>query len=157
MNLDNFDRKLLNLIQTSFPITPEPYRELAETLGTTEEEIIRRLEKMRDTGIIRRLGGIFDSRKLGYRGTLCALKVPPGRISEVAEIINEYPGVTHNYIRDHDYNMWFTLLAENQAKIDGILAEIRAAAGIDQLLNLPARGIYKIKVQFDLSEVEHVK
>lgn len=157
MSLDKLDRKLLNLIQTSFPVVPEPYRELAETLGTTEKEIMERLEKMRSSGVIRRLGGIFDSRKLGYRGTLCALKVPPGRIEEVAQIINAYPGVTHNYLRDHEYNMWFTLLAENQARIDEILEEIRIATGINQLLNLPARGIYKIKVQFDLSEVEHAK
>ena len=157
MSLDNLDRKLLNLIQTNFPVVPEPYRELALALDTSEEEVMQRIGKLRNSGVIRRLGGIFDSRKLGYRGTLCALKVPPSRIAEVAAVINDYPGVTHNYLREHEYNMWFTLLAENQASIDNILNKIRVDTGIDELLNLPAKGIYKIKVNFELSEVDHVK
>ena len=157
MSLDNLDRKLLNLIQTSFPVVPKPYQELALALGTSEIDVMQRIGKMRASGIIRRLGGIFDSRKLGYRGTLCALKVPPQRIDEVAAVINAYPGVTHNYLREHEYNMWFTLLAENQASIDHILDEIRNVTGIEEMLNLPAKGIYKIKVNFELSEVDHAK
>lgn len=157
MSLDKIDRKLLNLIQTNFPVVPEPYQELALALGISEEEVMQRIGKLRDSGVIRRLGGIFDSRKLGYRGTLCALKVPPQRIEDVAAVINAYPGVTHNYLRGHEYNMWFTLLAENQACIDSIINEIKVATGIDDLLNLPAKGIYKIKVNFELSEVDHVK
>lgn len=152
MNLDKLDKKLLNLIQTNFPIVPEPYKELARKMGTTEEEIINRLQALQKSGIIRRLGGIFDSRKVGYTGTLCAIKVPPEKIEAVAEVINQYPGVTHNYLRNHEYNMWFTLLAESTEKIEEIITEIQEKTGIREILNLPASRIFKIRVNFELSE-----
>jgi DNA-binding Lrp family transcriptional regulator len=151
MNLDKLDKELINLIQNGFPVVPEPYKELARQLDTSEEEIINRLRALLDTGVIRRLGGIFDSRKVGYTGTLCAMKVPEDRIEFVAKIVNEYPGITHNYLRDHDYNMWFTLLAESNEKINHILNEIRERTGIQDILNLPASRIFKIKVNFKVT------
>lgn len=150
MHLDNLDKQLLNLIQTDFPIVEEPYKELSNKLGITEEDIINRIKKMQDSGLIRRLGGIFDSRKTGYTGTLCAIKVPPDRIDEVANIINEYPGVTHNYLRNHDYNMWFTLLSSSKERMNQILNKIQCKTGITDMLNLPAKRIFKIKVNFNL-------
>ncbi|WP_066635955.1 siroheme decarboxylase subunit alpha [Desulfolucanica intricata] len=149
MLLDQLDKKLLNLIQSDFPITAKPYQELAEKLATTEEDIINRIGRLQEQGVIRRLGGIFDSRSLGYTGTLCAMKVPPERISEVAAVINKYPGITHNYLREHNYNMWFTLLADSEENISDILNEIKTKTGIRQLINLPAQNIFKIKVNFD--------
>ncbi|MCL6638532.1 MAG: AsnC family transcriptional regulator [Firmicutes bacterium] len=149
MMLDSTDRRLLNLIQAGFPLVPEPYRLLAETLGTGEQEVIDRIGRMLRDGVIRRLGGIFDSRKLGYSGTLCAMRVEPERIDEVAGIVNAFPGVTHNYLRDHDYNMWFTVLAESREALDEILSAIRAGTGLD-VITLPAEGIFKIRVNFDL-------
>jgi DNA-binding Lrp family transcriptional regulator len=97
--MDNTDKKLLDIIQDEFPLTSEPYREIASLLGVSEEEVILRLRKLKDKGIIRRIGAIFDSKKLGYCSTLCAMKVPAQRVDEVAQIVNEYPGVTHNYLR----------------------------------------------------------
>ncbi|MFZ5648880.1 MAG: AsnC family transcriptional regulator [Bacillota bacterium] len=152
MELDNLDRDLLNIIQSDFPITKEPFRELANTLGTTEEDILSRLKRLTENRTIRRLGGIFDSRKLGYTGTLCAMKVPQEQIVFVSGIINSYPGVTHNYIRNHSYNMWFTLLAPGRKEIEAILAEIRDRTGINDLISLPAVKLFKIKVNFDLTE-----
>lgn len=152
MHLDSLDRDLLNVVQSGLPVTAEPYKDLAESLGTTEEDILARLKRLIENGTIRRLGGIFDSRKLGYTGTLCAMKVPPERIGEVARIVNGYPGVTHNYIRNHDFNMWFTLLAPEKSDIDRILGEIRDRSGIEEIVSLPSVRLFKIKVDFDLTE-----
>ncbi|MCL6610630.1 MAG: AsnC family transcriptional regulator [Peptococcaceae bacterium] len=152
MDLDNLDRELLSIVQSGLPVTEEPYRELAEILGTTEEDILARLKRLVGNGTIRRLGGIFDSRRLGYTGTLCAMKVPPEKIEAVAEIVNRYPGVTHNYLRDHDYNMWFTVLAPGKEDVDRVLEEIKTRTGIADLISLPAVKLFKIRVNFDLSE-----
>ncbi len=152
MELDKMDARLLDYIQSGLPVSPEPYLEIARVLDISEDEVITRLRRLIDLGVIRRLGAIFDSRKVGYTGTLCALKVPPERIPEVAGVINRYPGITHNYLREHEYNMWFTLLAESREKIAGILDEISKLTGIGDLIDLPAVDIFKIRVNFDLSE-----
>lgn len=152
MELDSLDRDLLNIIQSDFPVTKEPYKHLANSLGTTEEDILARLERMTENQTIRRLGGIFDSRKLGYTGTLCAMKVPAGRIGQVAAVVNAYPGVTHNYIRNHEYNMWFTLLVPDSKEIERVLEEIKIKTGLRQLISLPAVKLFKIRVNFDLTE-----
>ncbi len=151
--MDNLDKQLLTLIQAEFPITPEPFKELALTLGTTEEDVISRLERFKAEGVIRRIGAIFDSKKLGYFSTLCAIRVPEDRLDEVAQIINGYSGVTHNYLRQHDYNMWFTLIAPSAQAVEDILEEMRQRAGIRDLINLPAINFFKIKVNFNLNEV----
>lgn len=153
MKLDETDRQLLNLVQVRFPVVPEPYRELAQKLRISEAEVLERLDKLLREKIIRRLGGIFDSRKVGYCGTLCAMKVEPEKVDDVAAVVNSYPGVTHNYLREHDYNMWFTLLAESEAKLYEIIGEIRNCTGVAFLVSLPAEKIFKIRVNFELSEV----
>lgn len=148
--IDSIDRKILNLIQTGMPLSPEPYRELGETAGISEEEVVARIKAMTERGVIRRLGAIFDSRKLGYRGVLCAMKVAGDRIDEVASVVNSYPGVTHNYLREHSYNMWFTVLAQSNEKLNDILSQIRERTGINEIITLPAENIFKIRVNFDL-------
>ncbi|AEG59891.1 AsnC family transcriptional regulator [Desulforamulus ruminis] len=154
MELDHIDRRLLNLIQTDFPICPEPYRVLGENLGITEQEVLNRLEQLTQQDVIRRLGGVFDSRKLGYNGTLCAIKVPQERIEEVAAVINSYIGITHNYLRDHEYNMWFTILAQSPHKVQKILKEIQEKTGIQEIINLPSKRFFKVLVNFDLEAAE---
>jgi DNA-binding Lrp family transcriptional regulator len=149
--LDQTDRDLLNIVQNGLPVVPEPYRALAEELHVSEEEIIRRLGRLKDAGVIRRLGAVFDSRRVGYKGTLCALKVPPEQISEVAAIINGFRGVTHNYLRDHEFNMWFTVLAESQDKLEQTIENIRGQTGIKELLSLPAENVFKIGVHFKIT------
>ncbi|ACX52365.1 putative transcriptional regulator, AsnC family [Ammonifex degensii KC4] len=149
--LTDTDRRLLAALQKGFSPVPEPFRELAAQVGMTEEALIARLRELKEMGVIRRLGAIIDSRKIGYTGTLCALAVPPERIPEVAEVINSYPEVTHNYVREHEtYNVWFTILAPSHERINQILQEIKEKTGITQFLNLPARRIFKIRVNFDL-------
>jgi len=114
MKLDPVDNKLINLIQSNFPLVAEPYREIGTILGIGEDEVMERIKRLKENGVFRRLGGIFDSRKLGYAGTLCAIKVPENRIDETAAVINSFPGVTHNYLREHSFNMWFTVLAPSK-------------------------------------------
>jgi DNA-binding Lrp family transcriptional regulator len=107
--MDEIDKKLLDILQNDFPLTGRPYSEIASLLAVSEEDIILRLRALKDARIIRRIGAIFDSKKLGYCSTLCAMKVPDDRIDEVARIVNEYPGVTHNYIRSVQHPVSSTL------------------------------------------------
>lgn len=155
MQLDERDRKLLDRVQKSIPLTGRPYLALARELGMSEDEVLARLKRMKEAGIIRRLGGIFDSRKVGYTGTLCAARVPPEAVEEVARVVNAYPGVTHNYLRDHQYNMWFTILAPSEARLREIVEEIKVRTGIEDILELPAVNIYKIFVTFKMDGVGH--
>ncbi len=152
IDLDEIDRKLLNLVQSQLPVVVRPYLELGEKLGITEAEVMERLQKLQDWRIIRRLGAVFDSRKIGYSGTLCAMQVPEERLEEVAAIVNRYSGVTHNYLRENVYNMWFTLLASGVEAINRILEQIKQDSGIEEILELPAERIFKIKVNFALAE-----
>lgn len=153
MLLDERDRKLLDLVQKSIPLTARPYLALARELGMSEDEVLTRLRRLKEAGIIRRLGGIFDSRKVGYCGTLCAAKVPAERVDEVARVINAYPGVTHNYLREHAYNMWFTILAPSEERLQEIVTEIKEKTGIREMLELPAVNIFKIYVTFAMDGV----
>ncbi|MDD4168722.1 MAG: AsnC family transcriptional regulator [Desulfotomaculaceae bacterium] len=148
--MDQIDRNLLNLIQADFPLVKEPYRELGRLLGLEEVVVIARLERLCKSGALRRLGGVFDYRKLGYSGTLCAVHVEPERVKDAAAYINSFPGVTHNYLREHHYNMWFTVLAENGEKLDEILGLIRENTGVREIMELPAERVFKIKVNFNL-------
>ena len=150
MSLDRTDKKILQIIQADFPLVERPYLHIAESVGITEGEVLERIGHMQEQGLIRRLGGLFNSRQLGYTGTLCAMRVPPEDIERVAGIINEYHGVTHNYLRNHDYNMWFTLLAESDHRLNELLAEISQKTGIPNVLNLPAINLFKVRVNFEL-------
>jgi len=151
--VDLLDRSLLELLQNDFSITPEPYKELALTLQVSQEEVIDRIKKLKKAGIIRRLGVVFDSRKLGYKSTLCAMSVPEERLQGVEEIVNSYSGVTHNYLRENSFNMWFTIIASSQSKLERIIAEISQKTGL-KILNLPALKLFKIKVKFQIPEGE---
>ncbi|NPV26359.1 MAG: Lrp/AsnC family transcriptional regulator [Firmicutes bacterium] len=150
--MEAVDRKLLNMIQTDFPITTAPYRIIGERLGLTEAEVLARIAKLRQQGIIRRLGATFDSQRLGYHSTLCAVKVPVDRVEEVAALINKYPGVTHNYLREHEYNLWFTLIVPTPEDLHATIMEIQARTGLP-VLNLPADKMFKIRVNFDFALV----
>ncbi|HIX83844.1 MAG TPA: Lrp/AsnC family transcriptional regulator [Candidatus Megamonas gallistercoris] len=148
--LTTFDKSLLNLIQRNLPITERPFLELANILETTEEHVIERLRYLKEHGYIRRIGPFFDSGKLEYKGTLVALKVQEGYMQQVAEFINKYPGATHNYQREGEYNLWFTLLTHSEEKRKQILDEIKAQEGVEKLMNLVSNKKYKINVQFKL-------
>ena len=149
--LDLVDKKLLDIIQTAFPLVPRPYAELGKALGIPEEEALARVKRMKDSRLIRRLGANFQSAKLGFRSTLCAAKVPEDKIDEFVEVVNGYAGVTHNYLREHAYNIWFTLIGPSWEAVCATLDEITARTGIG-ILNLPATKLYKIRVDFQIEE-----
>lgn len=148
--LDRTDRAILNEIQSHFPLRARPYREVSERLDLTEKEVIFRVDRMARGGIIRRIGANFNSRKLGFTSTLCAARVPVEKISGFVEKVNQYPGVTHNYEREGDFNIWFTFIAESQEIIESSLKEIKNNTGIEELISLPAVNIFKIRVDFEV-------
>ena len=129
--MDDTDKTIVTLIQGGFPVTAHPYAAIGEKLGLGEGEVIERIKGIKESGEIRRLGASFDSRKLGYSSTLCAVHLPPEKLDESVKVINSYLNVTHNYERNHYYNVWFTCIAPNVERVREILAEIEERADID--------------------------
>ena len=148
--LDDIDKAILNRIQSDFPITSRPYLALADELNLTEKEVLERVSRLKKTGIIRRIGGNFVPGKLGFVSTLCAASVPADKIDHFAEVVNRYPEVTHNYQRDNKYNVWFTFIAPSMEEIDVNLKQIAEETGVNDILNLPATKVFKIRAQFDV-------
>ena len=148
--LDSTDSAILNRIQSDFPITPRPYLTVADELDLTEKEVLDRVARLKADGIIRRIGGNLVPGKLGFVSTLCAASVPVDKIDYFAEIVNRYPGVTHNYQRDNAYNVWFTFIAPSMDEIEKNLKKIVADSGIDDILNLPATKVFKIRAEFEV-------
>ena len=148
---DSVDRRLLDIIQTDFPLAPRPYAVLGERLGISEQEALDRVRALRRAKIIRRLGANFQSSKLGFRSTLCAAKVPDDKLDAFIADVNALPGVTHNYLRRHAYNVWFTLIGDSWETMCAALAAISSRHGI-AILNLPATRLYKIRVDFSMEE-----
>jgi DNA-binding Lrp family transcriptional regulator len=146
--IDDIDRSILNRIQSDFPITSRPYHTIAEDLGLSEGEVLKRVSRLKSSGIIRRIGGNFTPEKLGFVSTLCAAKVPDDKINRFAEVVNRYPGVTHNYRRENTYNIWFTFIAPSMDEINTNLEQIAAETGVTDILNLPATKVFKIKAEF---------
>lgn len=145
---------VLDLIQGGFPLEHDPYGVMAGQLGATRDDVLAAVAELRREGAIRRIGASFASRRLGYASSLCALAVSgdEAEVDRVAGIVNAYPGVTHNYLRDNRYNLWFTVIARGKPEIARILAEIQRETGCAGALNLPATRLYKIRVDF--GEVE---
>ena len=148
--MDENDRKILNILQTRFPLVPEPFDAVGEELGLTGDEVNERVRKLEDEGIIRRIGAVFDSRRLGYASTLCAAKVPEEKMRHFVEVVNGYPGVTHNYRRGHEYNVWFTFIAPDKETLERSLAEIRSRTGVEDVISMPAVKTFKINASFEL-------
>ena len=148
--LSEFDKAILNAVQEEIPLDPQPFAVLAERLHTDEETLLERLESLREDGYLRRLGAFFDSDALGYRGTLVALRVAPENMESVIESVNGYDGVTHNYEREGEYNLWFTLQTPSESRREELLAAFRALPGVEQMIAMHSRKTYKIRVQFCL-------
>jgi DNA-binding Lrp family transcriptional regulator len=151
--MDHTDKRILDLIQTGFPIAPRPYATIGEAVGLTEAETLARVRALRGKGIIRRIGANFQSARIGFSSTLCAASVPAERLEAFIAAVNAHPGVTHNYLRDHPLNVWFTMIGPSAQAIREALAEITAATGVS-ILNLPADRLFKIRVDFAMSEAD---
>ena len=152
--LDEFDRKLLNLLQGSFPIASQPYAHVAELAGVPEEEVLTRTKRLLDERIIREITPIFDTRVLGYSSMLVAAKVDPENPWRAAKIINSHPGVSHNYLRDHDFNLWFTVATEPDSPLglDGTLDLLQELTGAESVRQLPTLRLFKIRMDLEMEQ-----
>ena len=148
--IDDIDKRIINRIQSDFPITARPYHTIAHDLNLEEEDVLRRVAGLRKSGIIRRIGGNFVPEKLGYVSTLCAASVPDDKLAHFKKVVNSYTGVTHNYRRENHFNVWFTFIAPSRSNIQKNLDEISRRTGVAGILNLPATRVYKIKAEFTL-------
>jgi len=146
--LNDIDRAILNRIQSDFPLTRRPFATIAAELSLSEDQVLQSLIRLKKEGIIRRIGGNFVPHKLDHVSTLCAAKVPGDRIDSFAAVVNRYPGVTHNYQRDNEYNVWFTFIAPSMVEIVANLKKISQETGVTDILNLPATRVFKIKAEF---------
>ncbi|WP_321492863.1 Lrp/AsnC family transcriptional regulator [uncultured Desulfobacter sp.] len=145
---DQTSKDILNRIQADFPIHPRPYKILAQELGLSEDQLIDRIGQMKQEMIIRRIGGNFSPDRLGFYSTLCAARVAPDKIELFTSTVNEFRGVTHNYQRDHQYNIWFTFIAPSTQEINENLETISQKTGVTEILNLPATHVFKIAANF---------
>ena len=150
LTMDDTDKAIINRIQSDFPRTQRPFAEIGKELGLDEAQVVERVARLKDWGIIRRIGGNFVPDKLGFVSTLCAAQVPDDRVEMFTETVNGYPGVTHNYLRENAYNIWFTFISQSMDEIKANLEEISAKTGVEDIINLPATHVYKIRAQFEL-------
>jgi DNA-binding Lrp family transcriptional regulator len=150
MPLDDTDRTILNAIQSDFPLESRPFAAIGRRTGLTEAEVVDRVKRLKQDGVIRRIGGNFVPEKLGYVSTLCAASVPEERIDVFARAVNDYNGVTHNYIRENSFNVWFTFIAPSRNAIAESLAEVSRKTGVTRIINLPATRVFKIRAAFNL-------
>ena len=148
--MDSIDKKILNIIQKNFPVVAEPFKAIAEKIGLNEDEVLRRIKNLKDEGIIRRIGAVFDTRKLGFVSTLCTARVPEEKLKAFVEVVNSYAGVTHNYRRSHEYNVWFTFIAPDKETLEEYLAEIRDRIGVTDIISMRAVRTFKIDATFEL-------
>jgi uroporphyrinogen-III synthase/DNA-binding Lrp family transcriptional regulator len=150
-DLDTIDKKLLQQLQDNYPLVERPWEKIGSTLQIGEDAAIARSRRLFELGIIREIGPILDKEKIGFAAsTLIGLKVPDNKVAEVAQVINQYSNVSHNYLREHEYNVWFTLTASSISDIETTLKEIKqkCALGDDDILNLPTKRRFKIDVRF---------
>jgi DNA-binding Lrp family transcriptional regulator len=152
--LDDLDRRLLNLLQGSFPIAERPFAAVAELAELPEEEVLARTKRLLDNRIIREITPIFDTRVLGYSSMLVAARVDPENPWRAAKIVNSHPGVSHNYLRDHDFNLWFTIATEPDSPLglDGTLDVLQRLTGAESVRQLPTLRLFKIRMDLEMEK-----
>ncbi len=148
--IDPLDKQLLNEIQWTFPLSSRPYLEIATKHGLTEDDVMKRISLMKRIGLIRQINAIFDTRKLGYKSALVAFAVKKDRLDSVALEVNKHPGVSHNYERDHEFNMWFTLAVPADGDLKRDLEIMASLEGVIKFRLLPTLKLYKIGVKLDM-------
>ncbi len=147
--LNDRDREMLAALQEGLPLTSRPFAAIADLLDWSEEEVLERLEVLVGSGLVRKVGAVLNSKKLGAASTLAAVDVPEDRVDEVADLINSYHGVTHNYLREGHPNIWFTMTERDPDTLRSNLDEIERDVGAD-VLRMPATRMFKIGVKYDL-------
>ncbi|PUU90801.1 AsnC family transcriptional regulator [Halanaerobium sp.] len=150
--MEKIDKKILDRLQKGLKLEASPFQKIAVELGIEAEELLQRVKRLKKDGYIRRLGGVFRSSRLGYKSTLVALELEEENFYQVAEIINQHPGVTHNYRRDHQLNLWFTLSTASELDREKFLAQIKALPGVKELYQLPKEKFFKLNVFFKMEQ-----
>jgi DNA-binding Lrp family transcriptional regulator len=149
--LDDLDRELLNAVQWDFPLDPRPFAVLADRLGIDEPTARARIQKVKDADVLRQLSAIFDTRALGYTSALVAAKVDPERVDEAAAAVSDHPGVSHNYKRNHAYNLWYTVAVPPGETLDDHVDVLHRESGALVTRKLPTLTLYKIGVKLDMT------
>ena len=152
--MDSIDRRILQELQDNFPLKERPYDLLAERLHIPAGELWDRIQKMLDEGVIRRIGASVDSRKFGFHSTLAAVSVEPALADRAAEVIGQFHEVTHSYLRDDVFNIWFTIIAVDDRRIGEILEQIRSSLSLEssKVLNLPVKRLFKLDARFSVAK-----
>ena len=149
-SLDSLDKEILNEIQWSFPLVAEPYKELANRFSISADEMKKRISNLKSIGVLRQLSAIFDTRKLGYKSSLVAMSIEPDKLDHVANQINRHPGVSHNYERNHEYNLWFTLATPPGTDLKTEVDKFSKLDGIKKVRLLPTIKLFKIGVKLEM-------
>ena len=142
--MTELEQLLLSVVQDAFPLEERPYQVLAEQLGSDEPSVFAAVENLRQSGIIRRIGGVYDSKALGFISRLCAGNVPESALDAFAAAVNKIPAITHNYVRSHEYNVWFTVIAQSEAEIQKIVDDVCAKTELHNVHILSATEKFKI-------------
>jgi len=148
--MDRMDRKILNIVQEGLPLDARPFKTLGARVGIDEDDVLERVRRLKNEGTIRRIGAVFDAGNLGFTSTLCAARVPGGRLKRFVDIVNSYRGVTHNYLRNYGYNVWFTFIAPTEQEIEKSLSDISRETGISDIISMPVKRRVKIDARFRL-------
>lgn len=148
MTMDDIDRRIINALQGGFPLTRRPFADAATPLGLSEAELIGRIRTLRESGVLSRFGPMFNADRFGGHNTLAAMTVPEERFDEVAEMVNAFDEVAHNYARDHAFNMWFVVAAESRVRVDEVLAEIAARTGLS-VHDMPKQREFLVQLRFE--------
>ncbi|MBU4303164.1 MAG: Lrp/AsnC family transcriptional regulator [Candidatus Omnitrophica bacterium] len=144
-------KNLLSRVQQGIPISSRPYRGLGQEIGLSENEVISYLPKMRKSGLLKRVDFCIDTRKLGLVSTLVGCKISKNNIPRARKVLDAYGNVSHNYLRKHRLNMWFTLSAATDKKLNGVLAKIKKELAAQELASLPTQKVYKLKFQLNVA------
>ena len=153
-DIDTIDRELLNLLQASCPLVREPFEDLGRQLRINTSEVIDRIQALKERNVVRQISAIFDTRRLGYKTVLVAMRFPPDKLDPGARVINEHPGVSHNYARVGDYNLWFTLAVPPQDSLEETIEGMAQTTGAEKYRLLPTIRFFKIGVNFDMVKEE---
>jgi DNA-binding Lrp family transcriptional regulator len=152
--MDDIDRRLLTLLQKEIPITTRPFETVGNKIGTDAAEVLLRITRLKADKIIRQISAIFDTKSLGYKSTLVAMRFPEERLDEGAAVINEHPGVSHNYKRNHAFNLWFTVAVPPKDSLEEHIQRLHELSGTEKTLILPTLKLFKIGVKLDLTGKE---
>ena len=158
MDIEKIDNELLNHLQSNFPLVEEPFLEIGRNLSISESEVIERIEKLKEINYIRQISAIFDTRSMKYKSSLIAMSYEDSEIDSAAQVINQHPGVTHNYKRNHFYNLWFTLAVppDSILGLEKTVEILKSESNAKSARILPTLKLFKIGVKLDMTGKEDI-